>query len=306
MDRGAALLGIPDDASILLAVSGGPDSVALLHGAASLVTSGARGWQLSVAHLDHGLRPDSEADARLVADAAARFGLPCHVERADVAGLARASGRSLEEAGRDARYAFLESVAEVGALIATAHTRDDAVETVLLNLLRGAGLAGASGIPARRGRIVRPVLHERRATLRELLDEAGVAYRIDPSNFDPAHVRNRVRAELVPVLESLRSGATDRIARYSALAAEDDALLDALARSELEARRAHDGSFDWRDPPVPALARRMLRLAAGDPAPNAERIEALVDAASGTRGGVRIELGGGRTASVRARRIRIG
>jgi tRNA(Ile)-lysidine synthase len=290
----------------VLAVSGGADSMALLHGAARLAQTEAPGWHLRVAHLDHGLRPDSADDASFVTDAAAALRLPCEVRRTDVAALARAEGRSLEDAGREARYRFLEEVAPAGALIATAHTADDAAETVLLNLLRGSGLAGVRGIPERRGRIVRPLIGERRAALRALLDARGIAYRDDPSNADPAYLRNRVRSELLPLLEQLRPGAVERIGRFARLAGDDDALLDELAAAELKARRTDDGEIDWHDPPARALGRRVLRLAIGEPAPSAERLEALLDAAQGERGGVTIELGAERVASVRERRIRIG
>jgi tRNA(Ile)-lysidine synthase len=306
LDRGATALRITDDASVLLAVSGGPDSMALLHAAARLVDTDARGWRLTVAHLDHGLRADSADDASFVARAADALGLPVELRRTDVAALARAEGRSTEDAGREARYRFLEEVAPDGALIVTAHTADDAAETVLLNLLRGSGLSGARGIPARRGRIVRPLLLERRATLRSLLDGAGIDYLRDPSNDDPAYLRNRVRGELLPLLEELRPGAVDRIGQFARLAADDDALLDELAAAELTRRTTSDGGIDWHDPPGPALGRRILRLAVGAPASSAERIEALLEAAAGDRGGVRIELGGGRVASVKGRVVRIG
>jgi tRNA(Ile)-lysidine synthase len=302
--RGADALGIPADASIVLAVSGGPDSIALLRGAARLVETDARRWRLTVAHLDHALRPDSAGDAAFVADAAEALGLRFDSMRIDVTALARDEGRSLEDAAREARYRFLEDVAPAGALIATAHTADDAAETVVLNLLRGSGLAGVRGIPARRGRIVRPLLEARRDELREQLDAGGMAYRLDPSNDDPGFLRNRVRQEVLPLLESIRPGAAGRIGRFSRLAADDEAVLDELARAEL-ARRTVDGEIDWHDPPLPAIGRRVLRLAAGEPAPSAERIEALLEAAGGDRGGVTIELGGGRVASVRMRRVRI-
>ena len=278
--------------------------MALLHGAARLIETDARQWGLTVAHLDHGLRDDSADDARFVADAAEGLALRFEFLRTDVAALARAEGRSIEDAGREARYRFLEDAAPEGALIATAHTADDAAETVLLNLLRGSGLAGARGIPARRGRIVRPLLAERRATLRGQLDAAGIGYRLDPSNEDPAFLRNRVRNEVLPLLESIRPGAADRIGQFSRLAADDEGLLDDLARAELLRRTTADG-IDWRGPPEAALGRRTLRLAIGKPAPNAERVEALMEAAAGERGGVTIEVGGGRVASVSGRRIRI-
>jgi tRNA(Ile)-lysidine synthase len=278
--------------------------MALLHGAAHLVSSGRRRWSLTVAHLNHGLRPDSAADASFVADAAAALGLPFEGRRVDVADLARDEGRSVEEAGREARYRFLEDVAPDGALIATAHTADDAAETVILNLLRGTGPTGVRGIPARRGRVVRPLLGQRRAALRPWMDDARLDYRLDPTNDDVTYLRNRVRAEVLPLLEALRPGAVDRIGRFARLAADDEVLLDGLARAELD-RRSSDGAIDWHDPPGEALGRRILRLALGDPAPAAERIEALLDAASGERGGVTIELGGGRSASVRGRHIRL-
>jgi tRNA(Ile)-lysidine synthase len=305
LNQGARRLSIADDVALVLAVSGGPDSMALLHGAAHLVASQERRWQLTVAHLDHALRDGSAADATFVSDTAAALGLATEARRTDVAALARAEGRSIEDAGREARYRFLDVVAPAGALILTAHTLDDLAETVLINLLRGSGTAGVAGIPARRGNIGRPLLSERRETLQTLLDEAGLAYRTDPSNEDPAFLRNRVRAELIPLMESLRPGAVERIGRFASLAADDDALLDAVATAELERRTDADGSIDWHDPPSPALGRRVLRLAIGDPAPSAERLEAVLEAAGGDRGGVRIELGGGRTASVRQRRIRI-
>jgi tRNA(Ile)-lysidine synthase len=175
---------------------------------------------------------------------------------------------------------------------------------VLINLLRGSGLAGVGGIPARRGNVVRPLLAERRSSLRSLLDDAGLTYRSDPSNDDRAFLRNRVRAELIPLMESLRPGAAERIARFAGLAADDDALLGAVAAAELARRTDADGAIDWREPPTSALGRRVLRLAIGDPAPSAERLEALLEAAVGDHGGVRIELGNSRTASVRQRRIR--
>ena len=304
LDRGANALAIPDEARLVLAVSGGSDSTAMLRAAVRLVQTDARHWQLTVAHLDHQLRTDSADDAAFVADAATALGLRVEVGRTDVAKLARTERRSIEDAAREARYRFLEEVAPAGALIATAHTFDDLTETVLLNLMRGTGLTGARGIPARRGRVIRPLLGERRATLRTLLDAAGIGYRLDASNEDPAHLRNRVRHEVLPLLEQLRPGAIDRIGHFARLAADDEAILEELATAEL-ARRSVDGEIDWHDPPPAAIGRRVLRLAVGVPAPSAERVEALLEAAEGDRGGIRVELGGGRTASVSGRRIRI-
>lgn len=177
---------------------------------------------------------------------------------------------------------------------------------MIINLLRGSGLAGARGIPARRGRVVRPLLGDRRVALRSALDAARLWYRLDPTNDDPAHLRNRVRHELIPTMERLNPAAVPAILRFAELAAADDALLDALAAAELARRRGEEGAIDWHQPPDRALGRRVLRRVLGEPVPAAERIEALLDAAEGPRGGVTIELGGGRSAAVRGRRIVIG
>jgi hypothetical protein len=115
-----------------------------------------------------------------------------------------------------------------------------------------------------------------------------------------------VRSELLPALERLNPAAVDALLRFAELAADDDALLDALAAGELARRRDADGAIDWRRPPPHALGRRVLRLAIGDPAPAADRIEAVLAAASGPRGGLIIELGRGRRATIRGRRVRIG
>ncbi|HEX6655507.1 MAG TPA: tRNA lysidine(34) synthetase TilS [Candidatus Limnocylindria bacterium] len=306
--RGTDALAVPPDAQLVLAISGGPDSTALLHGAAHLVADGTRQWRLLVAHLDHGLRPDSEADASHVAQMAATLGLPSRRERVDVAALARAEGRSIEDAGRQARYRFLERIADdVGpaALIATAHTADDVAETILLRIARGSGLRGLRGIPSRRGRVVRPLLGERRERMRAALDAAGIPYLADPSNEDPAAAdRNRVRLEVLPALEKLNPRAVDALLRLSGLAAADDEALDAVAAAELARRHGPDG-LDWRHPPARAIGRRVIRLLAAEPAPGAERIEAVLDAAEGPRGGLTIELGGGRQVSVRERTIRV-
>ena len=299
-------LRIPNGAAIVLAVSGGPDSTALLHGSAAMAPE--RGWRLTVAHLDHGLRETSAAEAARVASTAAAMGLRAEVRRVDVAAVAAAEHRSIEDAGRQARYRFLEQVAApLEALVATAHTADDAAETVILRLARGSGLRGLRGIPASRGRIVRPLLRARRAALRAALDAAGIAYLTDPSNQDLAHARNRVRAELLPAIERLNPAAVEALTRFGRLAADDDDLLDSLAAAELARRmRAGDGEIDWHKPPARALGRRILRMAIGEPPPSADRVEALLDAAAGPRGGLTIELGAGREASVRERRIRIG
>jgi tRNA(Ile)-lysidine synthase len=176
---------------------------------------------------------------------------------------------------------------------------------VLLHLARGSGLAGLTGIAPRRGQVVRPLLGMRRAALRTALDAEGIRYRTDASNADQRFARNRSRADLVPLLESLHPGAAEAVGRTARLVAADDAALDELAAACLAARREPGGWLAWATPPPVAIARRVLRLAIGDPFPPAERIDALLSAAARDAGGRTIQLGAGRRAVIRRHRLRI-
>jgi tRNA(Ile)-lysidine synthase len=196
----------------LAMVSGGPDSVALVR---SLVELG--GWPV-VLHVDHGLRgKESREDAQFVRELCGRLGLAYEERRA------RLEGGNLQQEAREERYRFAEQLADERGIsaIATGHTADDAAETVLLNLARGAGLKGLSGIPPVRGKIVRPLIERRRVEVLRYLESLGQPYRIDPTNLTPKYARNRVRLEVLPVLEELYPGAVGNIARNAALLRED-------------------------------------------------------------------------------------
>ena len=215
--------------TVLVSVSGGADSVALLH----LLHALAPSWRLTlhVLHVDHGLRPDSAHDAAVVRALGARLGLPVHVERVHV------GPGSVEAAARAARYTALEAWAErVGAdRIALGHTLDDQAETVLMRVLDGAGVRGLAAIPPVRGRIIRPLVEIRREALREMLTADAIAWVEDPSNRDPKFLRNRIRHELLPLLAA--SFATDvvpALARVARLARESVEALDRAATLELE------------------------------------------------------------------------
>lgn len=190
---------------IVVAVSGGADSVALLH----LLTHLRAAWDLTlyVAHLDHGLRAASADDAEFVQALGARWNIPTTVEAKDVGAVCARAGWSLEEGARRVRYAFLLEVATrcEADTIATAHTADDQAETVLMRLIRGTGLMGLRAIPIKRRLgecwIVRPLLDIWRREILEYLQAAGVAHRDDATNTDPRFVRNRIRHELLPLLE---------------------------------------------------------------------------------------------------------
>ena len=185
---------LPDGGTLVVACSGGGDSMALLH----LVAAGAVGhrWRVLVAHLDHGLRDDSGEDAAFVERAAAELELPYSVESVRV-DERRRPGESIEAASRRIRYAFLRRVArEAGrdARILTAHTADDQVETLALRLARGVGVRGLRGIlPEREDGVVRPLLGTRRRELRRFLESSGIGWREDPTNRDLEIPRNRWR-----------------------------------------------------------------------------------------------------------------
>jgi tRNA(Ile)-lysidine synthase len=220
------------DTRVLVALSGGADSVSLLH----LLRDMERSGDIVVAgaaHLHHGLRgPDADADQAFCRALAERLNVRFVTSRVDVASLAREQKRSIEDAARSARYAFLERAAdELGAdAIATAHTLDDQAETFLLRLLRGTATRGLGSIRPRVGRVIRPVLEVRRAALRRFLEERGEAFREDATNADVSIPRNRVRHELIPYLESRFShAAPELLARQAALARDDEDFLRRLA-----------------------------------------------------------------------------
>jgi tRNA(Ile)-lysidine synthase len=257
----------PDGARVLAAVSGGPDSVALTRVLAELSAAGVLRLA-GIAHLNHCLRgAASERDAEFCRRLAADRGLPFDVERCDVAAIAARPGRSIEEAAREARYAFLERARiRLGAdVVAVGHTRDDQAETVLLRLLRGAGSGGLRGIHPRRGTIVRPLIDQRRQALMEYLEGLGERWVEDESNEDRAHRRNRLRHDVLPLLLAAEGASVvDVLARTADLASADEALLAALtaqARARLVVDGADGAGLDpeaFAREPL-ALRRRILR-----------------------------------------------
>lgn len=191
----------PSGSRVLCAVSGGADSMCLLH-----MLSRREDITLHAAHFNHQLRgAEADRDEQFVRDVCARWGVPLTVGRGDVKAFSEREGLSLEEGGRILRYAFLEGAAQTEdcGLIATAHNADDNLETMLLNLTRGAGLSGLAGIPPRRGKIVRPLLTTTRREVEAYLARHDVPHTEDSSNTDDSYTRNRVRHRLLPLLEEL-------------------------------------------------------------------------------------------------------
>lgn len=218
--------------TVLIAVSGGVDSVALL-----LILSALRaqlGVKLVVAHFDHGIRgAASRADAAYVEALAAEMGLACVSGAGDVPALARQRRVSLEEAARDARYAFLDmAAAEAGAQrIALAHQMEDQAETVLLHLVHGAGLEGLGGMLPVQGNRIRPLLGVSRASLEAYARAAGVAWREDVTNTDAAHTRNFLRMEVFARLRRINPRAAEAMARTADICARASRTLAEQARA---------------------------------------------------------------------------
>ena len=225
---------IPAGSAVLCALSGGADSMYLL--ARLLEGAPEGGYTVRAAHYDHGLRPSSGAEAEFVRRWCEARGVPLTLGRGDVAAEAARRHLGIEETARDLRYAFLRrTAADTGCtLIATGHHAGDNAETVLMNLIRGCGLAGLAGIPAEREGILRPMLTVTRTEILTYLTAHGIPHVEDESNGDPAYTRNRVRGELLPLLAELNPRAEEHINALSRRAAEDEALLTAMAEELLD------------------------------------------------------------------------
>jgi tRNA(Ile)-lysidine synthase len=301
---------------VVIGLSGGPDSVALLDVLAGLARRGR--FSIMAAHLDHGLRPDSALDAAFCAELCARLGVPFRSGTADVATRRRRDGGGLEEAARLERRAFLQAVrAEEGASwIALAHTRDDQAETVLLRLLRGAGASGLAAMRPRAGDLLWPMLALSRGDVLDHLAARGLSAREDPSNADLALARNRVRHELLPYLERhFNPALREALARSASVFAEEADVLAAVAG---DARRAQGRADD--DGYVLPLAglraapralgrlsvRRALQEAGGLRGVGLKHVDAILDlAATPGPSGRRIALPGGREAVFSFGEVRI-
>ena len=268
--------------AIIVGVSGGPDSLALLH---LFVSVRERlGLRLHAAHLNHGIRgAEGDADADFVREMAAAWDIPCTIERADTPAIAAARKLALEEAARQARYTMLARVAgQVGAkLVAVGHNADDQAETVLMHLLRGAGLAGLRGMLPRAPLsayhllepvetdivLIRPLLAVPRAEIEAYCDAHQLTPRFDRSNLDTTYFRNRLRHEALPLLETLIPNVRTRLNRAASVLAADYDCLAAQAGEAWERVVLSEGAETitldlkgWRALPL-ALQRTVIRQA---------------------------------------------
>lgn len=225
----------PNGGLILCAVSGGIDSICLLH---LLWTLAARkSFSLAAAHYNHQLRgAESQRDQEFVESWCRKRSIPLTTGSGPVAQTAQAQGRGIEETARRLRYAFLQKTAqELGAdRIATAHTADDNAETLLLHLIRGAGLQGLSGIPPRRENIIRPLLGCTRRQVEDYCTAHGLTHVEDSSNGDPGYTRNFLRLQVMPLLRQMNPKAVETISAAAGRLREDHLFLDGLAEQQAE------------------------------------------------------------------------
>ncbi|MHB1130826.1 MAG: tRNA lysidine(34) synthetase TilS [Chloroflexota bacterium] len=312
---------------LLVAVSGGLDSVTLLHLLREIAP--ALDLRLHVAHLDHNLRGHAgRADASFVADLASEWGVPATLAVADVVHYRRQSGLSLEAAARAVRYAFLADLTrKLGARgVAVGHTADDQAETVLLHFLRGAGLAGLRGMLAVQTlpvhgaaqwrdleasdgaaaslRVLRPLLATSRTSVAAYAAARGLDFRVDASNSDLSITRNRIRHSLLPQLETFNPGFKEAVVRSASLIADDYAYLEEAAAAawahlaRVEGKTVGFALAEFQSRPL-AVRRLLLRQAVARLLPEAAvtlgagHVEAVLALATAGRTGATVALPGG-------------
>ncbi len=279
---------LPRGSTVVVGVSGGADSLGLLHALHTLAPEFA--WQLRVAHLDHQLRgEEAQADANFVRDIAQRWGLPCTIASRDVKGFARDHQLSLEEAARQVRYGFLREVAlaQHSGIIAVAHNADDQAESVLMHFLRGSGLSGLRGMLPKmhleeyriqqtevgsqssesKIYLVRPLLETPRAAIEAYCQQHDLQPRLDSTNADTTYFRNRLRHELLPLLETYNPNIRSILRRTADVIAAEHEVLQAHMNyawgmtivEETETAVKFDLPL-WREQPL-GVRRALLRQA---------------------------------------------
>ena len=275
---------------VLVAVSGGPDSVCLVHLLNSIKDE--LNIQLHIAHLDHGLRgEESEAEAHYVSGLAEKLAIPITVEKRDAGEWGKANKISLEEAAREVRYKFLDEIArEVGASrVAVGHTRDDQVETTLMHYLRGAGIQGLRGLrPAAPLPysskedgiwVIRPLLALNRQETVSCCHDYGLQPCVDSSNKDTKFLRNRIRLELIPLLRQYNPEIDNALVRLADLAGEDADFIDEQASAVCSQVTTREGGMTCLDSgkvrglPL-ALQRRIFRIVLGQSYGSLKDVEA--------------------------------
>ncbi|WJH36382.1 tRNA lysidine(34) synthetase TilS [Paenibacillus sp. CC-CFT747] len=256
--------------SVAVAVSGGPDSVALLH--ILFLLSPVWQWKLLVVHVNHRFRgEESDREADYVRSLSAQLGLPCEVGTIDVPEYIRLSGKNGQEAAREKRYAFLyEAARRNGAeAVALAHHADDQAETVLMRVLRGTGISGLTGIPTRRPlkkmELIRPLIRITKQELAQFCRDRGLSYCFDSSNAERKYTRNRLRLEVMPVLAGYNPRIVESLTRLAEVAGVEDDYLEGQAKEAftrlvtVETGEMHFSREDFTGLHL-ALQRRLIKL----------------------------------------------
>ncbi len=267
-DAPELLSGCAAQTSILVAFSGGPDSRVLL----DLLCRYSKdaGCRIYAAHLNHGIRgAEADRDERFCAEVAKKYGIEIFTRRADVPSLAKQSSKSIELAARDERYAFFAQIMRENSipLLATAHNANDNLETVLFNLSRGSGISGLSGIPPVRkcegGLLIRPILRMSREEILEYCEQNDLDYVIDSTNTETDYTRNKIRAEIIPVLKGINSAVEKKAATSSALLRRDEELLSSLADKFIAISRTAEGAIALKalnSEHVSVVSRAIIKL----------------------------------------------
>ena len=234
----------PNPGVVVAAVSGGADSMVMLHLLRTMRETGGVD-EIVCAHFNHGLRESAARDEGHVRRVCAEWNIPFVSESADIAAMAAQTGQSVEMAAREARYGFLRRVEEerVADYILTAHNADDNAETVLLNLIRGTGLAGLCGIPVQRGVLIRPLLHVSREEIMVYAQAHNVPYVEDESNQDTVHRRNQLRLEVIPLLRQINPSFLRAVTRMTEHLREDDDFLNATAQNMSKPHAKQEGEI---------------------------------------------------------------
>ena len=258
------LAGVEANAPVLLAFSGGADSMALL----DMMQKEYPTAPILLAHVNHGIRGEEALRDRTFCERVAKErGLEIVILDADVPAIAKEKGQSIEEAAREVRYAFFADLMRERniPILLTAHHADDHLETILFRIARGTGLSGLSGIslirPFEAGHLVRPLLGFTKQNVLWYCMKNDLSFVADSTNTDTAYARNRIRAKVIPVLESLYADASHRAVRMSAELAEDDAYLREVTQQLLVENKTHDGiSVKALRGAHPAIRRRALQM----------------------------------------------
>jgi tRNA(Ile)-lysidine synthase len=281
---------VPPHCSILIALSGGVDSVALSHALLELKDF-LKIKRLGAAHFNHGLRDSADRDQLFCEELAGELGIEFYTEKVPVGEIAKKERENLEETARKLRYAFLRRVKEREGydLIATAHHLSDLVETVLIWIMRGSGLEGLTGFSPREGDVVRPFFTASREEILDFARARGLRWVEDPSNYDTSFVRNKLRHRVIPLLKEINPNLEEGFLRLWTIIEAENELLEELSRELLERSiRGKCLEVDSLKGEHPALIRRVIRKFTG--VKNLSKVQQIMNLLK--RGG-EVNLGGG-------------